>query len=1183
MMFRPIFFVLAICLLPSCLFESALAQKPVFESKVIRFETTGHRTRVSADITKAKRLFLVATDADDGYSFDWADWVKPTLTGPMNEVVDLTEMKWKSARTDWGSAQVNKNCDGGELRVNGERFERGIGVHANSVIEYELPKDHTLTRFQAIAGLDNGGTDQGAGENASVQFLVYVDKLPSNLFGSAPQAGPDHQLENVLGQFDVHPELEVSLFASEPMMVNPTNIDIDHMGRVWVCEVTNYRQFANGPSSFRDEGDRILILEDTDHDGKADKRTVFYQGKDIDSAHGICVLGDRAIVSAGDSVMYLIDNDGDLIADEKKLLFTGIRGSQHDHGIHAFVFGPDGKLYFNFGNEGRLLRDKDNLAIKDLSGNEVKDSGQPYQQGMIFRCNLDGSELETLAWNFRNNWEVCVDSFGRLWQSDNDDDGNKAVRINYVMEHGNYGFRDETDQSGWRSARTGMHPEIPLRHFHQNDPGVVPNLLQTGAGSPTGICIYEGNLLAGVFQNQMIHCDAGPNIVRSYPVSKKGFGFKATLVNLVDGAKHNQWFRPSDVCVAPDGSLIVADWYDPGVGGHRMGDYERGRLFRITPTGKGAAYHVPNFDVSTPEAAAQALCSPNLATRYLAFQNLKEFNSDALESLEALLEGDNPRFAARAIWLISKMDLEPRMIDDYLRSTLNSDNSDLAAMAVRCIRQLPDKSRVNKLLREIDLESCSVEVAREVLIAMSSRNRHDLEKFRNQGFWIIAGRINEFDRWGIEALGIAARGHWSELLDQVESSFWELPASRRIAWRSRGKQTPKLLTRMIRDSRSSEAELLSYFRAFDFLTNQTDYKNELQLIGFETSHSTEEGLGLVMREVIKRMDPKDVNATTEAKINEFLDKEKGTSNFVQSIARLRLSSRYNELMQLLMETQDKQLQVECLNTLFQLGEGKRVRDRLNNEPSIIDFNHLCSALSITGRKYASTLLEEYSKDQSKETNRRKSTISALGDINEGAKLILEWAEANAYDPDLEPAIISALLSSSNREVAARGYELFPVARAKDDRPVPKISELIRQKGEAMRGKTVFEEAGTCIKCHIVNEVGTEVGPDLSQIGSKLSRTAMFESILFPSAGISHGYENWTVQTIDGSLITGLLVSETGAEVKIKNKDGIVQTIQVADIEAKKKQQLSLMPEDLHKEITVQELVDIVEYMQTLKK
>ncbi|MCH9021784.1 MAG: hypothetical protein IID32_03365 [Planctomycetes bacterium] len=277
--------------------------------------------------------------------------------------------------------------------------------------------------------------------------------------------------------------LEATLFASEPEILSLSNIEIDARGRVWALEVVNYRRNKGK----RPEGDRILILEDLNGDGKSDKTTVYYQGHDIDSAHGICVLGDRVIVSCGDQVFILRDTDGDDKADEKEILFTGISGTQHDHGIHAFIFGPDGKLYFNFGNNGRQIKDKDGKVIIDMAGNEVRNHRKPYQEGMVFRCNLDGSEFETLAWNFRNNWEVTVDAFGTIWQSDNDDDGNRGVRINYVMEFGNYGFKDEFTGAGWRSKRTGMHEEIPLRHWHLRDPGVVPNLLQTGAGSPSGI------------------------------------------------------------------------------------------------------------------------------------------------------------------------------------------------------------------------------------------------------------------------------------------------------------------------------------------------------------------------------------------------------------------------------------------------------------------------------------------------------------------------------------------------------------------------------------------------------------------------------------------------------------------------------------------------------------------------
>ncbi|HMB90825.1 MAG TPA: PVC-type heme-binding CxxCH protein, partial [Rhodothermales bacterium] len=269
--------------------------------------------------------------------------------------------------------------------------------------------------------------------------------LTAALLAAAPVAlaQDQHAPAQAVLSLDVYPGLDATLFASEPMLANPTNMDIDAQGRVWVIEAVNYRPHLNPTNPTRDEGDRILILEDTDGDGRADTRKVFYQGPDIDAALGIGIFGNKVIVSAYDNVFVFTDTDGDDRPDTKEILFTGLNAEQHDHSVHAFVFGPDGKLYFNFGNEGGQLRDRIGNLVIDESGNAVTDRGEPYRQGMVFRMNEDGSAVEVLGHNFRNNYEVALDSYGTLWQSDNDDDGNKGVRINYVMEYGNYGYTDE--------------------------------------------------------------------------------------------------------------------------------------------------------------------------------------------------------------------------------------------------------------------------------------------------------------------------------------------------------------------------------------------------------------------------------------------------------------------------------------------------------------------------------------------------------------------------------------------------------------------------------------------------------------------------------------------------------------------------------------------------------------------
>ena len=781
--------------------------RPAFASPIVSPQTKGQAVEIDADIAGAKQLFLVVADGGDGFGCDWADWAEPRLVGPAGEK-KLTDLKWKSAQTQFGSVQVGKNCTGGEMKIAGQSVSYGIGTHANSVIAFDLPEGYT--RFKARAGLDNGGTDQGCG--STVQFYVFTQQPPARLTaGSAGGASSvSREPQDAVAGLDVADGLEATLFASEPDISNITNIDIDHLGRIWACDVKNYRwnlRKLSGPP--RAEGDRILVLEDTDGDGVADKTTVFYQGRDIDSAHGICVLGNRVIVSAGDKVQVLYDENGDLKADEKRdVLFSGISGTQHDHGIHAFVFGPDGKLYFNFGNAGNQLKDKDGKIIVDQAGKEVAANRKPYQEGMVFRCNLDGSGLETLGWNFRNNWEVAIDSFGTLWQSDNDDDGNKGVRINYVMEFGNYGYKDEFTGAGWQQPRENLEQEIPQRHWHLNDPGVVPTMLLTGAGSPTGICVYEGTLLPKIFHNQVIHCDAGPNVVRAYPTKKDGAGYKAEMVNILFGARDN-WFRPSDVCVAPDGSLFVADWYDPGVGGHNQQEVDRGRIFRVAPP--GTKYTVPKFDFATVEGCLKALENPNLNVRYHAVTSLVANADKAHHPVEEAIEHTaDPRLRARLLWVLAQL---PGEGEEAVEMAADDKDPDVRVTAIRIATRLGMDAKDGATLAK----DSSPEVRRELAVALRSS-----KSAKAPQIWAeLAARHDGQDRWYLEALGIGAEGKWDACLDAYLAKVdgkWNTPAGRDIIWRSRGKKTADLLVQILKDTATTEEQQPRYLRALDFLT-----------------------------------------------------------------------------------------------------------------------------------------------------------------------------------------------------------------------------------------------------------------------------------------------------------------------------------------------------------------------------
>ncbi len=717
--------------------KTASVSKFLYSSPRITSSTPGHRAKIDVELKGAKKLFLVVTDSDDGFACDWADWIDPKLHNQQSSR-SLLDLKPVRAESQWGQVNMNRNAEGGPLSVNGQAIEVGIGTHANSVIEYDLPAG--FDRFTAVGGLDNGGSNQNGGQTSSVKFAVYADALPEGLFrGTSTNDSDQRSPERAVSGLVVADGLQATLSAAEPHLKSLTNIDVDARGRVWVCDVMNYRRNAGR----RPEGDRILILEDTNQDGVMDDVKTFYQGNDIDSAMGICVLGNQVIVSATPNIWRFVDENGDDVPDRKEAIFTKTGQPQHDHSAHSFLFGPDGRLYWNFGNTGQAVHDAQGNPVIDIHGRPIVDNGKPFFGGMVFRCELDGSNMEVLGHNFRNNYEVTVDSFGRLWQSDNDDDGNRGVRINYVVEQGNYGYRDQLTGATWQAERIGWETEIPLRHWHLNDPGVIPNLVQTGGGSPTGITVNEGSLLPAPFKNEVIHCDAGPNIVRAYPVTKSGAGYSGSIANLVEG-KNDQWFRPADVCVAPDGSLFISDWYDPGVGGHRQEDLDRGRLFRVAPANH--AYKIPTFDYSTAEGAVSALRNPASSVRYLAWQALHGMGVKAEPALMALWRDADPRMRARALWLLGRIEGRGAY---WVDQALKDNDADIRATGVRLARQL--KLSPVEIAKKVERDSDPA-VRAEALVSL----RFDTSAEMPKAWGALASQYDGKDRWYLEVLGVAS-------------------------------------------------------------------------------------------------------------------------------------------------------------------------------------------------------------------------------------------------------------------------------------------------------------------------------------------------------------------------------------------------------------------------------------------
>jgi len=272
-------------------------------------------------------------------------------------------------------------------------------------------------------------------------------------------------------------------------------MDIDYKGRVWVAEGRAYRLFRNKFNKKEAaNGDRIMVLEDTDQDGKADKSEVFVQDPELIAPLGIAVIDNKVVVSQPPSILIYHDLNRDAKfdpkVDKKEVLLTGFGGVNHDHSLHAVTTGPSGQWYFNSGNAGtHLVKDKEGFMLRvgssykggspsvtekgEYQGNQpglVSDDGHTYVGSVALRMNPDGTGLRVIGHNMRNSYEETVTSFGDVFQNDNDDP--PACRTTWLMEYGNMGFASDDGRRSWtRDRRPGQ--VMSVAHWRQEDPFVL--------------------------------------------------------------------------------------------------------------------------------------------------------------------------------------------------------------------------------------------------------------------------------------------------------------------------------------------------------------------------------------------------------------------------------------------------------------------------------------------------------------------------------------------------------------------------------------------------------------------------------------------------------------------------------------------------------------------------------------
>lgn len=924
-------------------------------------------------------------------------------------------------------------------------------------------------------------------------------------------------------------DLEATLFAESPMVYNPTNMDVDSKGRIWATEAVDYRNYNNDSTKFLhfSQGDRVMILEDTNHDGKADVSKIFVQDKDLISPVGIAVIGNKVIVSCSPNLIVYTDENGDDKPDKKEILLTGFGGKDHDHSLHAVYAGPDGKWYFNTGNAGpHIVTDKSGWKLRSGSiyaggspynttnqGNMKSDDGKVWVGGLALRVNPDGTGLKVMGHNFRNSYEVIPDSYGNLWQNDNDDQV-VTCRTTWLMEGGNAGYFS-TDGTRFWQADQRPDQDIFAAHWHQDDPGIMPAGDRSGTGAPTGIVRYETDALGKNYKGMLLSADAGRNVIFSYQPSLKKSGYDLGkrsnfITSLVadnegyvwnDSAANTQkekWFRPSDVTVGTDGAIYVADWYDPVVGGHQMKDsLGYGRIYRIAPRNKKLIN--PKIDLSSTEGQIDALKNPAINVRNSAFEKLKQQGTSVIEKVKALLNDDNGFVQARAVWLLSQLGEEGKKETEKL---LQSSDEQIRATAFRALRQtVPD---IIPYAKELSKDK-SPFVRREVATALRDIPIIDKKEI----LLSLAQQYDGEDRWYLETLGAAMDSNAAEWYDTLKQQLLTTARQNPLQW---NKQMADFAWRLHPVNALNDIAA----RAAAAAIVPAERKKMLTALAFiNNKNAVHAMIGL-----------------TNADLPDVKEQALYWLSFRQSNDWYALIdwSKIN------------------LNTAYEraVAKMKVKRQIMLDEKQSLDER--------TGQ----------TTDMAKDSLGGQMLIGLLAENKIPAKL-LPVVEANIFNnPDLSVRI------------QAGKY----IKKSGSDKQFS-INVIAKIPGDAAAGKLVF--AGNCSNCHKVDNTGSSIGPELTLIRKKFDKISLLDAIINPSAAIVFGYEPWLVNTKDGESIFGFLISENKLTMVLKDISGNKHTIAQKDISSKVKQQKSLMPEPANSNLTEKNIADISTYLLSLKQ
>ncbi len=1059
--------------------------------------------------------------------------------------------------------------------------------------------------------------------------------------------------------------MKVELFAAEPKLASPVAIGLDEKGRVYVAEEHRFNagteenrtraflleddlqvrtlddrlkmfkkyesKFDGGMGWFTKHADQIRLLEDTTGSGKADKSTILAQFKEpLDGlAAGVMAIDGDVYITCIPHLWVLKKGES---KPTKLLTGFGVNAAFLGHDLHGLCRGPDGKLYFSVGDRGFHVTTKEGTT---LSGPRT---------GAVFRCNLDGTELEVVHRGLRNPQELAFDQYGNLFADDNNCDKGDHARLVYIVEGG---------ESGWNMAyQTIPAPYMSgpwfaerLWHLqHEGQPAyIVPPVGAIGAG-PSGFLFTSGTSLADRYKNSFLMCNyTGNGGLESFKVKPKGAGFE------IDD--YHDFLKPimaTDAEFGYDGKLYVSDFVNLDWSGKSLG----GRVYTVFDPKKldsdavreAKTLFEKGFDQLVNLELINLLAHDDQRVRFKAqFELMKRFsrkddpnNANPVSSVLTLqaIGGKNQLGRIHSIWAhLPWLKSDKGDLFDSLSALLKSDRdaevrAQIAkvfgdsgnALAIPSLtKALADSNARVKFFAAQSLGKLKAKAAIEPLFEVLRQNK-DADPHLRHACVVALERIGDADAVAAKAKDASAAVRLAVVLVQRRLQDKRIAAALGDAdWFIRAEAAraihdlpmddlmpalaallPKLGDKPIPDGDPLVRRCIS---AAYRLGGADEAKTVLAVVSNANFSSAvrAEALGALAdwadppprdrvtgfwRPLPKR-DASIPRAALEANLSELLKKTDGPlqTAVIAAIQKFGVAADESQFAKWARDTKaEPNLRVASLRYLA----GRKAKDLDAILTAVLaDANPLLRSearerIAAIDANRGTSLFAEALTSSTATIAERQRAFSQLPALKspQAGKLLDDWSAKLAAG-----AVPAELKLDVLEAIKAAPNPARDANRVKFEKAEPDRFRVSLHGGDAGKGREIFfnHTAAQCVRCHTVSGSGGTAGPELTKVMEKYKENArehFLESLLKPSAKIADGFASVTISTLDGQSIAGVIVKEDAKELTIKKPDGGTVVVMKADIESRTTP-TSPMP-SVERTLSPREVRDLVEYLTTLK-